>query len=327
MDEPFTRVRVADKAEPQPVPAAGRLRVLALVNVDGRAAAMVGRAALQTRVADAFAAAGADAKVELHSARALPEALEAATAGGFAFDALAVGGGDGTIGTAAARLAGTDIPLGVLPLGTLNHFARDLGIPTLLELACLTIAERHIRRVDLAEVNGRAFVNNSSIGIYPYMVETRERQRRVLGLGKWSAMALAFAWMIRRFPMHRLVIRAAEGARRRKTPCAFIGNNRYALEGPALGTRATLDRGELCVYVARSRSRMQFVLTMLKAIFGRKIPRQDFEELAAKSLVIDSRARRLRVAIDGELLKIKPPLHYAIRPGALRVFAPRVLIG
>jgi diacylglycerol kinase family enzyme len=258
-----------------------RMRVLALVNIDGKTAAAVGTDALRLRLTEAFAASGAEAQVELRSGRDLPDALRAAVAGRERFDALAVGGGDGTIGTAAAALAGTGIPLGVLPLGTFNHFARDLGIPAPLELACVVIAEGHRRDVDVAEVNGRIFVNNSSIGVYPYMLETRDAQRRTLGLGKWGAMALAFAWMLRRFPVHRLTIHAPGAALQHKTPCAFIGNNCYALEGAALGTRQALDRGELCVYVAHSQSWLHFLLVMLKAMLGRVRPRHDFEEIRA----------------------------------------------
>jgi diacylglycerol kinase family enzyme len=323
MDDLSAQERTPTAAHESPT----RMRVLALVNIDSKTAAATGTEALRRRLTEAFAASGAEAQVELRSGRDLPDALRAAVAGRERFDALAVGGGDGTIGTAAAALAGTGIPLGVLPLGTLNHFARDLGIPAPLELACGVIAEGHGRDFDVAEVNGRIFVNNSSIGVYPYMLETRDAQRRTLGLGKWGAMALAFAWMLRRFPVHRLTIRAPEAALQHKTPCAFIGNNRYALEGAALGTRQALDRGELCVYVAHSQSRLHFLLVMLKAMLGRMRPRQDFDEIRGETVVIASRSGRLRVALDGELVKMKPPLRYAIRRRALRVLVPPLRTG
>jgi diacylglycerol kinase family enzyme len=314
----------ADRTNTAELPEArGRLRVLALVNTGGRAAAAIGPESLRSRVAAALAAAGADAQVELVDGPELTATMKRMISEAPAFDVLAVGGGDGTISTAAGHLAGTGIPLGVLPLGTLNHFAKDLGIPDVIELACATIANGHTRVIDVAELNGRVFVNNSSIGLYPYLVETRERQRRALGLGKWGAMALACAWMLRRFPLRRLTIRSADGARERRTPCAFIGNNCYAVEGPALGTRAALDGGTLCLYVARSRSRLQFLLLMLKAMIGRMGPLRDLEAMTAETLTIDSRARRLRVALDGEIAKMAPPLRYRIRRGALRVIVPR----
>lgn len=306
-----------------------RMRVLAILNVQGKAVADTGAESVHQRVAAAFAAARVDAVIELVSGAELAPAVQGAlgpepSGEGFAFDALVVGGGDGTISTAAGFLAGTGIPLGVLPLGTLNHFARDLGIPAVIELATMTIAEGHARHVDVAEVNGRVFINNSSIGIYPYMVETRERQRRALGLGKWWAMALAFVWMLRRFPVHRLYISTGQGARPRTTPCAFIGNNLYTLDASAFGTRDALDRGELGVYIAKSRSRLGLLSLMLRAAFGGLKPARDFELIRTQQILIHSRSRRLRVAVDGEVEKLAPPLRYRIRPRELRVIAPRL---
>ena len=93
---------------------------------------------------------------------------------------LIVGGGDGTISAAASALVGTETRLGILPLGTLNHFARDLGIPTDLDEAAKLIAAGAERRVDVAEMNGRIFINNSAIGLYPLMVVDRDVQRKRL---------------------------------------------------------------------------------------------------------------------------------------------------
>ena len=118
-----------------------------------------------------------------------------------------VGGGDGSIRAVAGVLADSDVPLGVVPLGTLNHFAKDLGIPLKVEDAAATIAAGRTRLVDLAEVNGETFINNSSIGIYPYMVIDRERRRAQHKLTKWMAMVPAFFRMLRHFPRRRLASR------------------------------------------------------------------------------------------------------------------------
>jgi diacylglycerol kinase family enzyme len=315
------------KLEPEIARRPQRMRVLAILNVQGKAGAEAGAERIHLAVADAFAAAGIDGTIELVGGAELSPAVQTALgsrASGdrFAFDALVVGGGDGTISTAAGHLVDTGIPLGVLPLGTLNHFAKDLGIPSVIDLAALVIAQGHARDIDVGEVNSRVFVNNSSIGIYPYMVEAREERRRALGLGKWWAMALAFGWMLRRFPVHRLYIPTGRGVRPRRTPCAFIGNNAYALDATALGTREALDRGELCLYVAKTGSRLTLLGLMAKAVLGRLKPAQDFELIRSAEIEIHSRARRLRVAVDGELEKMRPPLRYRIRPHALRVLVP-----
>ena len=138
----------------------------------------------------AFAAAGVEAEIRLTEPEDLDEALgEAAEASGL--DAVVAGGGDGTLSCAAGHLAGTDRPLGILPLGTLNHLARDAGIPTELDEAAAVIAAGQVRAIDLAEVNGRIFVNNSSVGLYPDMVMLREQEQEKKGRSKRLAMLSA----------------------------------------------------------------------------------------------------------------------------------------
>src|SRR6185503_16647759 len=100
-------------------------------------------------------------------------------------DAVVIGGGDGTVSAAADRAVRHGKPIGVLPLGTLNHFARDLGMPPDLRDAVRAIATGVVREVDVGEVNGRVFVNNSSIGVYPTVVRDRDEQRLRFGRGKW----------------------------------------------------------------------------------------------------------------------------------------------
>ena len=117
---------------------------------------------------------------------------------------IIVGGGDGSVGAAAQALAGSEAALGILPLGTLNHFARDLGIPFELDRAAALIADGHVRAVDVAEVNGRVFVNNSATGLYPLMVVDRESQQHRLGRSKRLAMLVASLRTLSRFHDHRL---------------------------------------------------------------------------------------------------------------------------
>src|SRR5688572_12855412 len=127
------------------------------------------------RVRQAFLGHGVDVHVRpVAGFQLAKEAKHAATAG---VDAVVAAGGDGTISSIAGVLAGGKVPLGVLPLGTLNHFAKDLGIPLDLSAAAKVILEGHVREVDVAEVNGHVFINNSSIGIYPQVVRDRDSQR------------------------------------------------------------------------------------------------------------------------------------------------------
>ena len=144
---------------------------------------------------------------------------------------LIVGGGDGTIGAAASALVGTETRLGILPLGTLNHFARDLGIPT--DLAEAAQADRRgqaERRVDVAEMNGRIFINNSAIGLYPLMVVDRDLQRKRLGRSKRLAMLVASLRTLARFNHQRLTLTVNDEKARVDTPLLFVGNNDYRID-------------------------------------------------------------------------------------------------
>ena len=240
---------------------------------------------------------------------------------------MVVGGGDGTIRTFAGVFAGTGIPLGVLPLGTLNHFARDLGIPVELAAAASTIGAFRTRTVDLGEVNGAIFINNSSIGIYPYLVIDRERQRASAGRRKWTAMALALLRAFRRFPRRRLTVIAEGMERRYRTPCLFVGNNEYDMNFFSLGRRHQLDAGKLHLYVARPPTKWGFVWFVLRAIFGDAGRMRDLDQVQTSSAEITSRASRLFVALDGEVETMSTPLAYRSRPGALTVIAPPVIEG
>src|SRR5205085_1689796 len=126
------------------------------------------------RVAEALERAGINAEVELVGAGEIGQRCRASAERGDPL--VVVGGGDGTISAAASALAGTETLLGILPLGTLNHFGRDLGIPTDLDEAAALIAARTVREVDVAEMNDRTFINNSAIGLYPLLVLDRDSQ-------------------------------------------------------------------------------------------------------------------------------------------------------
>jgi diacylglycerol kinase family enzyme len=246
---------------------------------------------------------------------------EAAEAAGV--DALVAAGGDGTIGTAAAAVADTDMPLGILPLGTLNHFAKDAGIPLDLEEAVAAIAGGRTRQVDVAEVNGRVFINNSAVGLYPKLVREREAQQRRLGRSKKFAMLVAAARTLWRFSRHRLTIRIEGREAPLETPLLFVGNNRYEMGLLTLGTREAIDRGELCIYAPLARSARQFFSISVRAILGKEDEQDDFVTLdGIRAAEIDARQAQLMVATDGEAQAMETPLRYRIRAGALKLIVP-----
>ncbi len=278
------------------------------------------RSELREPLAQQFAAAGVAAEIVLAEGGELVAAAERARDAGVGL--VVAGGGDGTQAGVAGALAGSDCVQGVLPLGTLNHFARDLGIPAKLEEAVQVAAAGRTAQVDVGEVNGRVFINNSSLGLYPAIVRERELQQLVLGKSKWAALASATLRATER--PHGIAVRVAAGEDEalRRTPFVFVGNNRYTMEGFRIGARDSLERGELALYLARRRGRLPLLQLALRALFKRLDQAEDFEMLCAPEFVIATRDARVRVATDGEVVMLDSPLHYRIRPRALRVRVP-----
>lgn len=233
------------------------------------------------------------------------------------------GGGDGTINAVASTLIGTKRTLGVLPLGTLNHFAKDLNIPLDLESAARVCVAGHAAQVDVGEVNGRIFLNNSSLGLYPAIVRHREQQQQRLGRGKWPAFFWALLTVLRRYPFLSVRLSVDDREMSRRTPFVFIGNNEYEMENFNLGARSCIDKGQLSLYVAHRTGRLGLLRLALGALFGGLRKQQDFDAVCTKEIWIETRHSRLRVATDGEVTMMDTPLHYRVRPGALRVLVPK----
>lgn len=277
-------------------------------------------AGVQQRLSEAFKAAGLDARICLDqpgsdiSARAEQAANSDA-------DVIVAAGGDGTINSVASAIVGTGKTLGVLPLGTMNHFAKDLLIPLDLDGAVKTIALGHESSVDVGDVNGHIFINNSSLGLYPNIVRERERQQQ-LGWGKWPAFVWAALAVLRRYPFLDIKV-GVEGAElKSRTPFIFVGNNVYEMETLNIGTRACLDKGELSLYITNRTGRWGLFRLALRALLGGLSQEKDFVALCTSEVWIETRHKRVRVALDGEVKSIKPPLHYRTRPAALRVLTP-----
>lgn len=245
-------------------------------------------------------------------------AVEAALAQGCR--AVVAAGGDGTLNAVAHCLVGRSTVFGVLPFGTLNHFAKDAGIPLDIDAALQTIREGHVEAVDVGEIAGRTFLNNASLGLYVEIVRHRERQQARLGRGKWPAFAWALWSALRRFPFMRL--RMAIGARTDcvRTPFLFIGNNAYEINGLQLGARRTLQGGVLSVHYAPRATRLRLALLALRALAGRLRSSSMFRAIEARALTVESEHATLRLAADGEVFHVPTPLDCRLRPRALRVF-------
>lgn len=292
-------------------------RVAVIINTGSRAGQDLDADAIER----AFAAHGRDARVMRVQGGQIRETALAALEEGTRI--IVAAGGDGTVNALAEALIDRDdVALGVLPVGTLNHFARDLGMPEEIEDAVAVIAKGATRTVDVGEVNGRVFLNNSSLGLYAQLVVKREQLQRDTPLGKWTAMASA-AWSVLRHPRTFSICLHADGdTLRQNTPFVFVGNNDYQLEGLKPGTRNCLDAGELVIYVLRHKTPWGFLMLALRALTGRIVEGRDLNQLRASSLVVESHHAQAQVARDGEVGVMETPLRYRILSCALRVVAP-----
>ncbi len=228
---------------------------------------------------------------------------------------VAVAGGDGTIRCAAQTLAGTGIPLLPIPTGTRNHFARELGIED-LELARRAADAGNVRKIDLGEVNGQLFVNNSSVGIYPRIVVTREAHERRWPKGLATGAA---AWEQAR---HGRRFEVTVDGRTYRAWMVFVGNGRYGKGLLRLNQRESLNENCLDFRLARADSplaRARVVLALMAGVVDRS-PLLVQREVRRLELSVD--LEEMEVALDGEVERLSSPLCYRSRPAALSVVVP-----
>ena len=291
------------------------MSVPVLVNKGGGTAAAHGEA-LRDTIEAAFAAAGLP--IDLH----LLDGCDIAAAAAELSDRelVVVGGGDGTLGCAARALVeGGGATLGILPLGTRNHLASQLGVPADLTQAAALIAAGFTRRIDLGRVNDEAFVNNASVGFYPQLVRERDR----VGLPKKLAAIPATLRALGRIRHHRLHLTLKGEKQAVVTPMLFVGNNRYTMEAGRLGEREALDDGVLSIYAIASRRRLALIGFGLRMLAGRADPDRDFAAIGeVATMEVTGHAHHLDVALDGEVRRLAMPLRFSIQPGAITVIAP-----
>ncbi len=270
-----------------------------------------------------FDAGGNHVEVLTPKGDELVRTLQEATARGY--DAIVVGGGDGTIATAADICAKAGVPLGVLPLGTMNMLAKDLKIPLDLGKAIEALAQGDIRNIDIGEVNGETFLCNSTIGIVPLVGQEREKQRGRSPPRMVAAMAtsiLRAAWQWKGWVLSL----EYEGRKRRiVTRLLTVANNAYEQDGKGFLTRSTLDRGELTLYLSRHRSRLGLLWFSLGLLLHFWHKDRRLETITTREVTLRRRRHRhITVSNDGEIKRLELPLVYRVRPGALKVLTPSV---
>lgn len=237
-------------------------------------------------------------------------------------DILVIGGGDGTISTAARLVRNNEITLVVLGLGTKNHFAHDLGLPLEPIEAIGLLDSMDVQRVDLGEVNGHIFINNATLGMYPKLVKEREEKTKKRGWRKWFAQIVAAIIVLWKIPRMKLVVEEKINQHSYLTPLLFVGNNKYEGRLWFNSNRASLNGGKLWVCAAQATGMISLLhiawQLRLKGIQGI----DNIETHHVSEVTVHSRRRNITVAIDGENCKMNTPLRFRILKKKLRVLVP-----
>lgn len=235
-------------------------------------------------------------------------------------DAVISGGGDGTALTAVLAGLGDCKPLGILPLGTLNLLARDMGLPADPVAAAALLAKGRPTTIDLAEVNGLPFAIWASLGMHPWVVRRRDKLQRG-GLKKWPAFALAALRAFRRYPLVTVTLSVGGQPKTVTTPLLVISNNAWR-EEPLPLTREALDQGELVVHVAKVTTRLGLLWLAINALLGFWRIGRLLDTFKAEEVRVISRKSRIMVSLDGEVTVLRSPLVFRLRPKGLNVLMP-----
>lgn len=238
-------------------------------------------------------------------------------------DLVIVGGGDGSLNAAARGLVETQLPLGVLPLGTANDLARTLALPTDLNQACQVIAQGQTQAIDLGWVNGYYFFNVASLGLSVKITQgLTSGVKRRWGVFAYALVALRSLWRFRPF---RAEIRVGDRVRQTKTVQIAVGNGRYYGGGLAVAHDAAIDDQRLDLY-SLSINHWWQIIPLLPALYHGRYP-TPLTEQCGPGETIEIRTRRHRhINTDGEI-HTTTPAQFRVIPQALRIFVPATITG
>ena len=235
-------------------------------------------------------------------------------------------GGDGTINTVAQAALAQGCPLGVIPQGTFNYFARDHGIPQDAQEAARALVDAQAQPVQVGRLNDRLFLVNGSLGLYPQLLQDREAFKEQLGRRRWVAVLAALVTVFEWRRQLALEIEL-EGERIAvRTPTLFVGNNRLQLEriGIEAQTVARVGEGRLAAIVLQPIGTWAMLGLALRGAMGRLGEAGQVRSFAFRSVTIRRRSvRRIKVATDGEVHWMRPPLRFEVSPEPLLLMTPQ----
>lgn len=295
------------------------MRFAAIINPGASTVKDVDRDWLEETLLTKFAEGGHDVSINFAVGSSMISAMKAAVKDD-GVEGVIAGGGDGTISAAAGILSNTGKPLAVLPAGNMNLFARSLGVPLDTEAAIAALAHGRRGKADIAYANDRPFIHEFSLGLHPEMIEQRDKQKYGSRMAKLMGSMRSLYNVIMRPPRVRVWLNDGEGRERAiATPALVVSNNVFG-EGH-LPYADRVDGGELGVYIARSSRSADLAAVTARLPLGSWADLPHMEFFTAEKLKL-SRKRRLKIAIDGELVMMDTPVEIRIAPGALDLIIP-----
>jgi len=233
-------------------------------------------------------------------------------------------GGDGTLNAVAKALLGTDIPLGILPLGTFNYVARVLNIPLEIMQAAEVIATGQIRSIHVAKINDQIYLNNASLGLYPLFIQRRELYNAKFGRFPLHAYTSGLDVLIRDRKELKLEVEVDGKTYPVKTPLIFFGNNQLQLAEMKLRIAKCAEQGQVAGVVVAKSDKLTLFRMLLQLIRGELEKAPDVYSFAADDVKVFSRREKLTVALDGEIVEMRPPLHITVQKNAVKMMVPYV---
>ncbi|HIQ34093.1 MULTISPECIES: diacylglycerol kinase family protein [Acinetobacter] len=234
-------------------------------------------------------------------------------------------GGDGTLNAVAKRLMHTNIPMGVIPLGTFNYVARVLDIPIDVFAAADVIATGKFREVHVATINDQIYLNNASLGLYPLFIKKRELYNQHFGRFPLNAYTSGLDVLLREHKSLKLSINVDGQKYPVATPLIFFGNNQLQLCDMKLRIAECAANGKLAGVVVAKSDRFSLLKMLLKLIQGKIEQTPDVYTFCAENITVGCKKDKVTVAIDGELMELETPLNFSVQKSSLKVMVPNVI--
>lgn len=240
--------------------------------------------------------------------------------------AVVAAGGDGTINTAAQAVVPHGCPFGVLPQGTFNYFGRAHGMPADTELAVQLLLQARPRPIQVGLLNDRIFLVNASLGLYPELLEDRETFKARFGRSRLTAMIAGLATILRSHHEWLIELESGGKALTARTSTLFVCNNRLQLEQIGIPEAGELERGALVAVMVKPVGRLAMLGLTLRGALGQLSDTDQVLHFAFTKLTVrprlKSRVRKIKVAMDGEVLRLTTPLIFSVSPKPLQLLVP-----